>query len=129
MPRHSYKRTQPKKDPVYDSFEVAKLINYLMIGGKKTTSQTIVYGVLERFKEEKMEPVETLIKALGNVAPEHEVKHHILFLLKYEENENYFLVFHGSLKQHVQNQIKNLEHFRKNYILNLKMRLQIKVKQ
>lgn len=74
MPRHSYKRTQPKKDSVYNSFEVAKLINYLMIGGKKTTSQAIVYGVLERFKKENMEPVETLEKAIGNVAPEHEVK-------------------------------------------------------
>jgi len=74
MPRHSYKRTQPKNDPVYNSFEVSKLINYLMIGGKKTTSQAIVYGVLERFKKENMEPVETLIKALGNVAPDHEVK-------------------------------------------------------
>jgi small subunit ribosomal protein S7 len=74
MPRHSYKRIPTKKDPVYNSFEVAKLINYLMLGGKKTTSQAIVYGVLERFKKENMEPVETLEKALSNVAPEHEVK-------------------------------------------------------
>lgn len=74
MPRHSYKRIPTKKDPVYNSFEVAKLINYLMLDGKKTTAQAIVYGVLERFKKENMEPVETLEKALSNVAPEHEVK-------------------------------------------------------
>ncbi len=74
MPRHSYKRTKTKNDPIYNSFEVAKLINYLMIGGKKTTSKKIVYSVMERFKKEGLDPVETLGKALANVSPEHETK-------------------------------------------------------
>jgi small subunit ribosomal protein S7 len=74
MPRHSYKRTQPKKDPVYNSFEVSKLINYIMYDGKKSTAQQVVYEVMDKFKKDKLDPVEVLDKALSNVSPEHEVK-------------------------------------------------------
>lgn len=74
MPRHSYKRKHAKKDPVYDSFEVTKLINYLMIDGKKNVGRRIVYNVLERFNKEKQDPLEVLNKALAHVSPEHEVK-------------------------------------------------------
>lgn len=74
MPRHSYKRTQPKKDPVYNSFEVAKLINYIMLDGRKSAAQSGVYEALEKFKKENLDPLAVLEKALSNVAPEHEVK-------------------------------------------------------
>lgn len=74
MPRHSYKRTQPKKDPVYNSFEVAKLINYIMLDGRKSAAQSGVYDALEKFKKENLDPLAVLEKALSNVAPEHEVK-------------------------------------------------------
>lgn len=35
MPRHQYEKRQIKPDEVYHSLEVAKLVNYIMIDGKK----------------------------------------------------------------------------------------------
>lgn len=74
MPRRSYKRQQADKDPVYDSFEIAKLINYVMVDGKKTISRKIVYNVLEMMTEKKLDPVNVVKNAIANTAPNMEVK-------------------------------------------------------
>jgi len=74
MPRHSFKRIQPDKDPVYMSFEVAKLINYLMYDGKKTVASSIVYKSLESLKEVEKDALITLHKAIANVTPDREVR-------------------------------------------------------
>ncbi|NTU46182.1 30S ribosomal protein S7 [Candidatus Roizmanbacteria bacterium] len=74
MPRHAYKSNDVSPDPVYESIEVAKLINYLMIDGKKDVSERIVYNTLERIKAEGEEPLKLLYKAIANVAPNQEVK-------------------------------------------------------
>jgi len=74
MPRHQYKRTKITADPVYGSLEVTKLINYLMVDGKRSVAERIVYNVLERFKKEGQEPLKILNQAIFNVAPAHEVK-------------------------------------------------------
>lgn len=74
MPRHKYKKRIVKKDPLYDSFEVAKLINYVMVDGKKSIAKKIVYSVLERIKKEGKNPLEVLEKAINNVAPHAEVR-------------------------------------------------------
>lgn len=74
MPRHQYKKKRIKIDPVYESFEVAKLVNYLMIGGKKNTAQKVVYTTLEELKKENQDPIKVLNQAIHNVAPTYEVK-------------------------------------------------------
>ncbi|MBP9797725.1 30S ribosomal protein S7 [Candidatus Woesebacteria bacterium] len=74
MPRRGYKRLPTAKDPVYNSYEVAKLINYTMQDGKKTVALRMVYGALEEIKNNKLEPLDVLHKAIYNVAPEKEVK-------------------------------------------------------
>ena len=74
MPRHQYKRTSVKPEPVYGSFEVAKLINYITKDGKKSVAEKIVYGVMERFKKDEQDPLKVLHLALSNVSPNHEVK-------------------------------------------------------
>lgn len=74
MPRHQYKRQPVLPDPVYGSFEVAKLINYITFDGKKSTAEKVVYGMLERFKKEGEDPIKVLNLAISNVAPNHEVK-------------------------------------------------------
>lgn len=73
MPRHQYKKRLAKPDPVYRSFEVAKLINYVMNDGKKSTAEMIVYQVLESVKKEE-DPLKLLHRAISNVAPNFEVK-------------------------------------------------------
>lgn len=74
MPRHFYKKRQILPDLIYKSLEVTKLINYLIVDGKKTVAQKIVYDVLGKFKQENADPVEVLQKAINNVAPHMEVK-------------------------------------------------------
>lgn len=73
MPRHQYKKIQTKSEVLYNSFEVAKLINYLMIDGKKTVAQKIVYNVFEELKKTGKDPLAVLHQAINNVAPNYEV--------------------------------------------------------
>jgi len=74
MPRHQYKKLTVQPDPIYGSFEVAKLINFILRDGKKTTAEKIVYGVLERLKKEGQDAIKILNQAISNVSPNHEVK-------------------------------------------------------
>lgn len=74
MPRHQYKKKTVKKDPVYGSEEVSKLINYIMRDGKRTVAQKIVYDVFTKLEEEKKDPLKVLSQAINNVAPNYEVK-------------------------------------------------------
>ncbi len=74
MPRHQYKKRVAEKDPVYASYEVAKLINYLMRDGKRSVAQKIVYQVFTKIEEEKKDPLKILSQAIHNVAPNYEVK-------------------------------------------------------
>src|ERR1035437_599023 len=65
-----------KPDYKYQSEKVAKLINYIMYDGKKSTAETIIYDTLEAIKEKAKvkNPVEILELALTNTAPNMEVK-------------------------------------------------------
>ena len=74
MPRRGYKRQHAAADPIYDSFEVAKLVNYVMRDGKKSVAQKQVYTALETLKASKLDPVDVLNKAIHNVAPMKEVR-------------------------------------------------------
>lgn len=74
MPRHSFKRRQSKPDLVFQSFEVSKLINYIMIDGKKQVAESIVYEVLEKLKEIDADPMKVFNKAIANVSPTMEVR-------------------------------------------------------
>ena len=55
MPRRSYKKRLNENDPVYENLEVAKLVNYIMVDGKKTVAQNIVYSIFEKLLEQKQE--------------------------------------------------------------------------
>ena len=62
-------------DPVYGSVTVAKLINSIMLDGKKGTAQAIVYGAFDMIKEQTgEEPLEVFEKAMSNIMPVLEVK-------------------------------------------------------
>ncbi|MBN9643931.1 30S ribosomal protein S7 [Corynebacterium mendelii] len=63
------------KDPVYNSEIVTQLVNKVLLDGKKSTAERIVYSALEICREKTgTDPVGTLEKALGNVKPELEVR-------------------------------------------------------
>lgn len=74
MPRHSYKKLTTAQDPSFESYEVAKLINYLMIDGKKSVARRVVYGALEKLKEVDPDPAKALTRAIANVSPSMEVR-------------------------------------------------------
>ena len=62
-------------DPIYNSKVVTRTINAIMLDGKKGTAQTILYGALDRVKEQtSQDPLEVFNKALENIAPTLEVK-------------------------------------------------------
>ena len=62
-------------DPIYNSKLVTKIINTIMIDGKKGTAQKIFYGAMDIVKEKtNQEPMEVLNKALENIMPQLEVK-------------------------------------------------------
>src|ERR671921_218887 len=74
MPRRA---APPKKkitgDPVYGSVLVQQLVNKIMLDGKKSTSEKIVYDALA-YIEERTGPVQVLNNALDNIRPRLEVK-------------------------------------------------------
>lgn len=74
MPRRPYKKRSTSNDPVYDSYEVNKLITYLMVDGKKTVAENIVYDAFEELKKQQQDPLKALHSAIQNVAPTYEVK-------------------------------------------------------
>ena len=62
-------------DPVYNSKLVSKLVNSIMLDGKKGTAQAIVYGAFDKIKEQTgEEPLEVFEKAMNNIMPVLEVK-------------------------------------------------------
>ena len=62
-------------DPIYNSKVVTKLINRIMLDGKKGTAQTILYDAFDMIKEKtNKEPMEVFEAAMENIKPALEVK-------------------------------------------------------
>ena len=62
-------------DPIYNSKLITKLVNRLMIDGKKGTAQTILYDAFDMIKEKtNKEPMEVFESAMENIRPALEVK-------------------------------------------------------
>jgi small subunit ribosomal protein S7 len=62
-------------DPVYNSVLVQKLINKVMLDGKKSTAEKIVYGAMEIIRDKtKQDPLTVLEKAVQNLTPLLEVR-------------------------------------------------------
>ena len=76
MPR---RREVPKRellpDPNYGNVDVAKFMNMLMLSGKKSVAERIVYGAFEQIQTKGgKDPLEVFTVALNNVKPVVEVK-------------------------------------------------------
>jgi small subunit ribosomal protein S7 len=62
-------------DPIYQSKMVTKLVNSIMLDGKKGVAQTILYGAFDRIREVTgKDPMEVYQEALNNVMPLLEVR-------------------------------------------------------
>lgn len=76
MPRRgNIPKREVLPDPVYGSVVVAKLINSIMLDGKKGVAQTIVYDAFNMInKATGEEPLEVFQKAMNNIMPVLEVR-------------------------------------------------------
>lgn len=70
--RASKRILQP--DPIFSSRLVERLINKVMVDGKKSVAQKLVYKAFEKIKEKGQDPVSVFEKAMQNVSPKMEVR-------------------------------------------------------
>jgi small subunit ribosomal protein S7 len=76
MPRKKIKKQKEVFfDPVYNSSIISKLINNVMLDGKKALAEQIVYGAMDVLKEKtKEDPFKVVLKAVENVRPQIETR-------------------------------------------------------
>jgi len=76
MPRKAFvRRREVAPDPVYGSVLASKIINKIMLEGRKSVAESIFYGALDIVKEKAAEdPIKVLTKALDCIKPVVEVK-------------------------------------------------------
>jgi len=76
MRRHSAEKREVVQDPKYRSELVGRFINVVMLAGKKTIAEHIVYGALDILREKIAEedPLKVFNKAIDNARPKLELK-------------------------------------------------------
>jgi small subunit ribosomal protein S7 len=77
MPRRKRVYTKPdRRDPRYDSPLVGHLISKVMVDGKRSLAQRIVYAAIDRANEgiDTVDPLEVVTRAIENAKPRVEVK-------------------------------------------------------
>ncbi|MEQ8435096.1 MAG: 30S ribosomal protein S7 [Oceanicaulis sp.] len=73
--RHRAEKREILPDAKYHDRDLTKFMNYIMIDGKKSAAERIIYGALEIVEGKlKREPVRVFHDALENVSPEIEVR-------------------------------------------------------
>ena len=74
--RRAAEKRQILPDPIYNSIVLNKFINEVMVGGKKTVAQKIVYGALDiiQAQNQSEDPLDYFQKSINNVKPSVEVK-------------------------------------------------------
>ena len=73
--RHRAEKREINPDPKFSDLVITKFMNAVMLDGKKSVAERIVYGALDQVEEKaKQNPVEAFHTALENVAPHVEVR-------------------------------------------------------
>ena len=73
--RHRAEKREINPDPKFGDLVITKFMNAVMLHGKKSTAESIVYGALDQVQSKaKQEPVALFHQALDNVAPHLEVR-------------------------------------------------------
>jgi small subunit ribosomal protein S7 len=73
--RRAAEKREINPDAKYGDFVVSKFMNCLMIQGKKSVAENIVYGAFDRIERRtKGDPLKVFHEALGNVKPQLEVR-------------------------------------------------------
>ena len=73
--RHRAEKREIHPDPKFGDRDLTKFMNYIMLDGKKSVAERIVYGALDIVEDKlKREPIRVFHDAMDNVAPEVEVR-------------------------------------------------------
>lgn len=73
--KHQAPQRPVLRDPKYKDDSVARFVNIIMVDGKKSIAEKVVYGAFEKVSEKsKQDPLAVFIRALENVRPVVEVK-------------------------------------------------------
>ena len=73
--RHRAEKREINPDPKFGDLVVSKFMNAIMLDGKKSAAETIVYGAFDKIQERaKQDPIVLFHQALGNVSPHLEVR-------------------------------------------------------
>ena len=73
--RHAAEKREVLPDPKFKDLVITKFMNALMVDGKKSVAETIVYGALEGIqKKTSGDPLSTFHEAIENVKPSVEVR-------------------------------------------------------
>lgn len=73
--RHRAEKREVNPDPKFGDMVLSKFMNSIMLDGKKSVAERIVYGALDEVEEKaKSDPLEAFHTALENVAPAVEVR-------------------------------------------------------
>lgn len=76
MPRRgTVKKRKPKPDHSYNSTLISRFVNTIMLNGKRSLAEKIIYGAMEQVKVKgKDDPLKLFEKAVENVRPQLETK-------------------------------------------------------
>ena len=73
--RHRAEKREINPDPKFGDLTLSKFMNNIMLDGKKSAAESIVYGALDKMEERaKSDPIQMFHQALENVAPQVEVR-------------------------------------------------------
>ena len=73
--RHAAEKREFNPDPKYGDVVLTKLMNGLMLDGKKSIAEKIVYGAFDEIEQKsKQDPIKVFQEALNNVKPQIEVR-------------------------------------------------------
>jgi len=73
--RHAAEKREVLPDPKFGDLVVTKFMNALMLHGKKSTAERIIYGAFDRIQEKTSnDPVKVFHEAIDNVKPSVEVR-------------------------------------------------------
>ncbi len=73
--RHRAEKREINPDPKFGDIVLTKFMNAIMLDGKKSVAERIVYGALDQVEDKaKADPVATFHQALENVSPHVEVR-------------------------------------------------------
>jgi small subunit ribosomal protein S7 len=71
--KRNYKR-EILPDPRFQNLVVAKFVNCLMVAGKKSVAQKVVYGAFDILAKQQKDPMQIFDEAIKNISPMVEVK-------------------------------------------------------